>query len=117
MLKEFVLDRKLILGRLGGDEEILAMMYDMFLQDVDNNCAALEAALAAGDAKCLQREVHTVKGLLSTFSDEAGASLAFAVEQKAKFGNTAILADDIAILRARLIEVAAVLKVESGSAG
>ncbi|WP_203469154.1 Hpt domain-containing protein [Dechloromonas sp. TW-R-39-2] len=117
MAEAFVLDRRVILDRLGGDQDILAMMLDMYLQDVDNNCAALDAAMAASDAKTLQREAHTIKGLLSTFSDDAGAAMAFAIEQKAKFGNTVVLTDDVAALRARLLEVAGVLQAESGVAG
>lgn len=117
MAEGFVLDRHAILERLGGDEDILAMMLEMYLQDVGNNCAALDAVLASGDAKTLQREAHTIKGLLSTFSDDKGAAAAFAIEQKAKFGDVGILVDEVIALRARLLEVAAVLKVESGAAG
>lgn len=71
MAGAFVLDKASILDRLGGDEEIFAMMVDMFVQDVDSNCAALGTALASGDAALLRREAHTVKGLMATFSDEA----------------------------------------------
>lgn len=109
MTAAFKLDKAVILERLGGDEEIYTMMVDMFLQDVENNCAALAASLAAGAMPDLQREVHTVKGLLATFSDDAGAEEAQVVEHKVKLGQTSGLADDIAALQARLREVAGVL--------
>lgn len=105
MADPFVLNRKSILDRLGGDEEIFAMMLDMYLQDVDSNCAAL----ASGDPAALKREVHTVKGLLATFSDDDGAAEALAVEQKAKHGEAAGLERAVAALQARLREVAVVL--------
>ena len=40
MMTAYTLDKLLILDRLGGDEEIFAMMLDMYLQDVDNNCTS-----------------------------------------------------------------------------
>ena len=110
MAESFVLNRALILDRLGGDEEIFAMMVDMFLQDHESNCTALADALAAGDAAVLQREAHTVKGLLATFSDDAGAQQALAVEQRAKAGDLSDLAAAVGDLQARLRLVAAVLR-------
>ncbi|MCK6412659.1 MAG: Hpt domain-containing protein [Azonexus sp.] len=113
MSKPFVLDRGLILDRLGGDEEILAMMIDMFLEDVDGNCAALSAAYASGDAATLRREAHTIKGLLSTMSDEDGAAEALWIEQKAKNGEVAHLDTAVEGLLARVRLVASVLRQEA----
>jgi len=110
MAGAFVLDRALILERLGGDEEIYSMMVEMFLQDVENNCAALQAALTAGKAETLQREAHTVKGLLATFSDDAGAAEAQLVERQAKNGELLGIGEQVAVLQARLRAVADVLK-------
>ncbi|UCV16519.1 Hpt domain-containing protein [Quatrionicoccus australiensis] len=109
MTAAFKLDKAVILERLGGDEEIYTMMVDMFLQDVENNCTALAASLVAGEMPDLQREVHTVKGLLATFSDDAGAEEAQVIERQIKLGQTANLAEEIAALQARLREVAGVL--------
>lgn len=109
MAAAFVLDKALILDRLGGDEEIFAMMVDMFVQDVDNNCAGLAAALASGDPVALRREAHTIKGLLATFSDDAGAVDASVVEQRARDGVVADQAEAVAGLLQRLREIAAVL--------
>lgn len=105
----YVLDRISILERLGGDEEIYSIMVDMFIQDVDGNCAALVAALQAGDPRVLQREAHTVKGLFATFSDELGAAEALAIEYRAKQGEVAGLEAVVARICQRLQEVKAVL--------
>jgi HPt (histidine-containing phosphotransfer) domain-containing protein len=109
MAQAFVLDRKSILERLGGDEDIYSMMVEMYLGDVENNCTSLAAAFASGDSLTLQREAHTIKGLLATFSDEAGAADAMLVEKQARSGEIAGLADAVAGLQQRLREVAAVL--------
>ncbi|HJV92218.1 MAG TPA: Hpt domain-containing protein, partial [Azonexus sp.] len=78
------------------------------------NCATLAAAFASGDPAALKREVHTVKGLLATFSDDLGAAEALAVEQKAKHGEVAGLELAVAALQARLREVGLVLGNELG---
>ena len=109
MAEAFVLDRGSILERLGGDEEIYAMMVDMYLQDVDNNCTAIAAAFAGGNADTLRREAHTIKGLLATFSDDAGAADAAAVEHQARLGEIDGLGDAVTGLQLRLREVASVL--------
>jgi len=110
MAEAFVLDRGSILERLGGDEEIYAMMVDMYLQDVENNCTAIAAAFTQGDAAALRREAHTIKGLLATFSDDGGAVDAAAVEHQARLGEIDGLGDAVGGLQQRLREVAAVLK-------
>lgn len=117
MANPFVLDREVILERLGGDEEILLMMLDMYLQDVDNNCAAIAGAYAAGDIAGVQREAHTIKGLLATFSDDAGSAEAYALERLAKEGEISALGAAVEALQARLQEVATVLSGELGRAG
>lgn len=108
----YTLDKLLILDRLGNDEEIFAMMIDMYLQDVDNNCAGLDNALAQGDAPSLQREAHTVKGLLATFADEPGTKLAYVLEQQIKQNGISGVEPQIVVLQARIREVAEVLKAE-----
>lgn len=113
MAAAFVLDKLVILDRLGGDEDIFAMMIDMYLQDVVNNCNTLASTLALADMVTLRREAHTVKGLLATFADDEGAAMALAIEMQLKAGNMSGLEAPIAALQARLLEVAEVLKAES----
>lgn len=109
MLPAFELDRAVILERLGGDEEIFNIILDMFVQDAENNCRALEAALLAGNAADLRREAHTIKGLLVTVSDDAGAAEAAELEQQAKVGNLAQAPAAVAAIQARMRSVAATL--------
>lgn len=110
MAEAFVLDRESILERLGGDEDIYAMMVDMYLDDLGNNCDALSAALASGDASVLRREAHTIKGLLATFSDVSGAADAHRLEHMAQNGETTGAAEAVAGLQQRLHEIAGVLR-------
>lgn len=106
----YSLDKALILDRLGDDEEIFIMMVEMYLQDVENNCANLSHLLTTDDLQSLQREVHTVKGLLATFADDEGTAMAADLEARCKVGDLSNAEMAIAALQARLREVAVVLQ-------
>jgi HPt (histidine-containing phosphotransfer) domain-containing protein len=108
----YSLDKSIIMDRLGDDEEIFTMMIDMYLQDVENNCNNLSSLLASGDQGSLQREAHTVKGLLATFADDEGTEMASALEMRVKMGDMTDLAQPIAALQARLREVGIALQAE-----
>lgn len=111
MAGPFVLDRAPILERLGGDEDIYAMMVEMFLSDVDNNCDMLAAAFADGDSDGVLRQAHTIKGLLATFSDDEGAAEAHDLEKRLKAGEAlSVVREDVGGLQSRLREVAKVLQ-------
>lgn len=82
------LDKRSILERLGGDEELFQTLAQMFIDDAENYCRQLDEALASEDITRLSREAHTLKGVLSTFSDEAGTALAYRIEQQSKRGES-----------------------------
>jgi HPt (histidine-containing phosphotransfer) domain-containing protein len=94
-----VYNRAETLARLGGDAVFFRTLADMFTAGSAGYCLALEQAMAAADAPTLQREAHTLKGLLATFSDDAGAALARRLEDLAKAGDLA----DAGELTARLV--------------
>lgn len=116
MIEPFVLDRALILDRLGGDEKIFLLLVDLFLQDVDHNAQALGEALLQGKVEVLMCEAHSIKSLLATLSDDAGAAKAAAIEQSAKLGNLAGLEPAVAAVQGRLFAVERVLRA-AASAG
>lgn len=108
-IAELVLDKALILDRLGGDEELFAEMSAIFVADAESYCAALGTALESGVALEVQREAHTVKGLLATFADDAGTDMAMAVEHQAREGQLDGLAAPVAALQERVRLLAQVL--------
>ena len=75
-----------VLERMGGDEELFRILAGMFVADSANYCSALAQAMAAADAPTLEREAHTLKGLLATFSADEGTVLAQQLEACAKWG-------------------------------
>ena len=80
-------NRAEVLERIGNDEELFCMLAGMFVADSPAYCEALKQALADGDAPTLHREAHTIKGLLATFSEDAGTALAQQAEDRAKRGD------------------------------
>ncbi|MFT3847448.1 MAG: Hpt domain-containing protein [Propionivibrio sp.] len=84
-----VFDRAQALERLGGDEELLATVAGLFVEERVNYRQALVDALASGDPAMLRREAHTVKSVFATFSFEAGRELAARLERQAAGGNLA----------------------------
>jgi PAS domain S-box-containing protein len=76
-----------VLERMGGDQELFQTLAGMFVADSASYCSALEQALALADAPTLQREAHTIKGLLATFSEDKGTALAQQLEDCAKRGD------------------------------
>ena len=84
-----IYNRKAVLERLGGDEALFRTLAGMFVADCASYCNALTQAMAAADAPTLQREAHTIKSLLATFSEDEGTALAQQLEDRAKRGNLA----------------------------
>ncbi|MDD3482614.1 ATP-binding protein [Azovibrio restrictus] len=91
----FRLDKAGILDRFGQDEELFQTLSQMYQGDVEQYCQGLQQALEAEDAPRLSREAHTLKGLLATFSDEEGAQQALEVENAARDGACASLAEPV----------------------
>jgi CheY-like chemotaxis protein/HPt (histidine-containing phosphotransfer) domain-containing protein len=57
-----VFDRKILLERLDGDEEIFKEIIATFLEDAPNQIDKLKKALQEGDAKRVERQGHLLKG-------------------------------------------------------
>jgi PAS domain S-box-containing protein len=58
------------LARLGGETEILEMLSNLFLEEYISYITAIKNALDAKDGTCLQRELHTLRGVCATLGAE-----------------------------------------------
>ena len=81
-----VFDKAEAIVRLGGDESLFSELTQLFVTVSAGYCSALEAALSSADAAALQREAHSVKSMLATFSYEEGRVLAMQLEYLAATG-------------------------------
>jgi CheY-like chemotaxis protein len=57
-----VFDRKILLERLDGDEEIFKEIIETFLEDAPNQIEKLKKALQEADANRVERQAHLLKG-------------------------------------------------------
>ncbi|MDQ5879951.1 MAG: hypothetical protein QG638_2688, partial [Pseudomonadota bacterium] len=110
-------DRAEVIERMGGDIELFQAVAAMFVEDSAGYRAALTAAVDACDVETLQREAHTVKGLLATFSCEASAMLARDIEYLARDGAFDDAAARVPQLLTAIEDLAAALACEAPSGG
>ncbi len=80
-------DREMALAQIDGDVALFAEIVAVLGEEGEAYCAALEAALASGDAARLRREAHTVKSVLASFACERGRELAWRLEELAASGS------------------------------
>jgi two-component system, sensor histidine kinase and response regulator len=76
-----MLDRAEALARVGGDVELLKEIAALFLEDYPRSLDEIHKALAAGDAKTLERSAHGLKGAVANFGARAAVDAAFQLEQ------------------------------------
>lgn len=80
-------DFRTALARLEGDEEIFKEQVVFFLRDAPGLLAAIQEALAAGDAERLRTTAHRLKGLAAAFDAQAVTERAFDLEQRGQRGD------------------------------
>jgi HPt (histidine-containing phosphotransfer) domain-containing protein len=84
-----VIDREAfdrLLESFGGDTDFLAEMLETYFEDSPQQLAAMEAAMAAGDAEQLRRAAHSLKSNSATFGALAFSAQARELEMMAKQG-------------------------------
>jgi CheY-like chemotaxis protein len=80
-----------LLETCGGDAGFAAELADSFLETAPGLVSGIEAALAAGDARRLAAEAHSLKGISLTIGAERLAVVSHAAEEA---GRAADLPDD-----------------------
>ncbi|MCC7234797.1 MAG: Hpt domain-containing protein [Bryobacterales bacterium] len=109
-----VFNRNLALDRVGGDEDLLREVAQLFLQEYPSLMGQLEDAVARDDASRVMETAHTMKGSLATLGAEAGTQIAFQLESMGRHRTLEgshetcrALADQLNELKSELQKVAA----------
>jgi two-component system sensor histidine kinase/response regulator len=84
------IDRDLALSRVGGDADLLKEIAQLFLEDYPRALADLQAAVACGDARRIERAAHGLKGAVSHFGATMAVQAACTIEE---LGRTQRLAE------------------------
>jgi PAS domain S-box-containing protein len=81
-----VFDRAAVLARLMGDEELVQMLMESFLEDTPGLIEALRQSLAAGDASGAEHYAHSIKGASANLAADKLRRVAFEMEEALKNG-------------------------------
>ena len=84
-----VFDQAALLQRLMNDPDLARIILHAFLLDMPQQIQALRGHLAAGDAKGVQFQAHTIKGAASNVGAEALRAAASELEKTAQAGKLA----------------------------
>jgi CheY-like chemotaxis protein len=106
-LEAFALDAAL--KRARGKRALLRQLVQLLLQDLPDTLAALESALAADDARLLERTAHRLRGAAFTVCAEPLAAAAAGLELAARDADLGRMREAVAELQARAAELAAEL--------
>lgn len=95
-------DREAALARIGDDEELLAELIRIFLEDYPNSLSLIDEAVAKQDPPKLEKAAHTLKGAVSNFGAQAVVKEAFELEKLARSGDLSQAAESLTRLHAVL---------------
>jgi PAS domain S-box-containing protein len=96
---EPVFNRTGLLARIGGREEMVDALVDLFVSLVEKALPELEKATAGGDGEGVRREMHTLGGAAANIGADRIHQLVTALHGRAKQGNLEHLADGLEDLR------------------
>lgn len=94
----------------GGDEETIAMLIGLFIDDSSNCIAQLEAALVQNDTGELRRHAHSLKGAAANMGANSLSEQAKALEDLAKENLFATARIQLDLIRATHDQVLAELR-------
>jgi two-component system sensor histidine kinase/response regulator len=101
-----IFDRASLLERVDGDDALLCVIVEVFLEDFPNSIRVIEEACATQDAAKLRGAAHALKGASANISAEQLREAAHHLEEIGAEGRLA----DAAASVARLNEAIVVLK-------
>lgn len=76
-----------LLFNLNGDQELAQSIIDLFLGEVDQDIARIDAAVNEGQIPSIQSAVHNLKGAVSNFGAQAVVEAARATEMSCRDGD------------------------------
>ncbi len=107
-------DRGKILENLGGDEELLAQIAEMFFSEAESRVREIRDSISSGDAKALHSAAHSLKGAVSNFAADRATAAAAALEQCGKLADLAEAERLLAELSSAVDEVVTALRADFG---
>jgi len=104
------LDRDDLLGRMGGDRDLMQEVIAAFLDEAPERIAALRSAADAGDGTSVKRTAHSFKGSLTIFASRSALDAIVAVERAGVANDHAAAHEAIDTLDAAVARLSADLR-------
>jgi HPt (histidine-containing phosphotransfer) domain-containing protein len=105
-----IFDKQVALTRVGGDEELLRELIEVFLGDCPKWLSDLRKAAAAGSAVDLRRAAHTIKGAVGYFGADDASLAADRLQELGRAGDVAAAVAVVTDLEHSLERLTAALK-------
>jgi two-component system sensor histidine kinase/response regulator len=81
------LNESALMAHVGGDEQLLLELVDVFLEDLPDQLAAVRKAVRSQDARALSSAAHALKGALSHFAARDTFEPALRLERMGRSGD------------------------------
>ncbi len=110
-----IVDWKGALERLGGNEQTLRELAELFVGECPKMVADIEKAIASKDTTSLKRAAHTLKGSADVFAAKPVVVAAYRVEAIGREGNLVGVEDAMVVLKTELELLTPALKERIGT--
>jgi HPt (histidine-containing phosphotransfer) domain-containing protein len=105
-----VFDRAQLCDQLGGDEDLVREVIELFVEDCPAQLAAIRTAIEAGDNRQLYVVAHTLKGAAGTLAAHGVADAAQVLETLGREGRAQAAIDPCRTLEAETSRLLALLR-------
>jgi HPt (histidine-containing phosphotransfer) domain-containing protein len=109
-----VFDRAEMMENFAGDAELFVQIAEIFLDEVPQQLAALQAAQDSGDLETLRAAAHKLKGSVATFAAKDALTAAKTLEQACKDGDTGQVPALASTVRTETARLTTALRTELG---
>jgi HPt (histidine-containing phosphotransfer) domain-containing protein len=100
-----ILNHRLALERVEGDEELLREVARLFLADYPRALGEIREAVLSGDPKRLEREAHGLKGAAANFGAQPVVAAALELELMGRNGQTSGAEPSLRLLESSLTQL------------
>lgn len=102
--------RETALAALGDDESLLRELIEVFLADVPERLAALQAAASAGDLATVTHQAHALKGECGTLAATDTVAKFRALEMAARAGDAVAVGELLGVAVAAAVGLMAAIQ-------
>ena len=103
-----------VLDRLGGDQELLEELCQIFLKESPKLMERLRQGMADGDAEALQRAAHSLKGEVSYLAAAGATQAARRLEDMGHERNLSAVSEAIRVMERELDQLRQAIEDDAG---